>query len=173
MIAEQTNQPVDNLVKLEEKVTGKLMPSRKNGFAAQEGAIMNKFSKSDQLFLQEKALILQLAQKESFVIVGRAANAILEGVPNTMRVYVYASEDFKVPRVKEYYHLDTDKDARKKMEQTDKQRRNYFHYYSDMVWGSSDGHDLMIDTSLLGIEETARQIENIADIRFSCFLKTA
>ena len=94
------------------------------------------------------ALILDLAGKESFVIIGRAANAILADHPNTLRLYVYASDSFKIPRVKEYYHLDSDTEAKKKMEQVDKIRQNYFNYYSDMAWGSSDGHDFMIDTSV-------------------------
>ena len=31
------------------------------------------------------------------------ANAILADHPNTLRLYVYASDSFKIPRVKEFY----------------------------------------------------------------------
>ena len=107
------------------------------------------------------------------MIIGRAANAILEGHPNALRLYLYAPESFKLPRVREEYGLGSDEEARKRMKKIDRERKAYFEYYSNRIWGSSDGHDLMIDTSLLGIEETARQIENIADIRFSGYQKTA
>ena len=112
------------------------------------------------------ALILDLAGKESFVIIGRAANAILADHPNTLRLYVYASDSFKIPRVKEYYHLDSDTEARKKMEQVDKIRQNYFNYYSDMAWGSSDGHDFMIDTSVFGIDGAVDIIIDLAERKF-------
>ena len=112
------------------------------------------------------ALILDLAGKESFVIIGRAANAILADHPNTLRLYVYASDSFKIPRVKEYYHLDSDTEAKKKMEQVDKIRQNYFNYYSDMAWGSSDGHDFMIDTSVFGIDGAVDIIIDLAERKF-------
>ena len=112
------------------------------------------------------ALILDLAGKESFVIIGRAANAILADHPNTLRLYVYASDSFKIPRVKEYYHLDSEKEEKKKMEQVDKIRQNYFNYYSDMAWGSSDGHDFMIDTSVFGIDGAVDIIIDLAERKF-------
>ena len=108
-----------------------------------------------------------MAEEESFVIIGRAANAILADHPDTLRLYVYASEAFKLPRVKEFYHLDTDQEARKKMEQVDKARRAYFNFYSDAVWGSSDAHDFMISSSVFGIDETVKIIIDIAERKFS------
>lgn len=165
-LAEETNQDPEKLSKLEERVTGRLFPPSKNGFAAEAGTMMSKFTQSDRLYLLEKGLIRKLAEEESFVIIGRAANAILADNPDTLRLYVYASEAFKLPRVKKFYHLDTDHDARKKMEQVDKTRRAYFNYYSDAVWGSSDVHDFMIDSSVFGIDETVEILIGIADRRF-------
>lgn len=137
-----------------------------NGFAQKAGEIMNKMTESDKMYLMERDLILDLAAKESFVIIGRAANAILADHPNTLRLYVYASDSFKIPRIREYYHLDSDAAARKKMEQVDKIRQNYFNYYSDMAWGSSDGHDFMIDTSVFGIDGAVDIIIDIAERKF-------
>ena len=148
-------------------MTGRIFPTQKNGFASEEHMMMNKLSKSDRLYLQEKGLILKMAEEESFVIIGRAANAILADHPDTLRLYVYASEAFKLPRVKEFYHLDTDQEARKKMEQVDKARRAYFNFYSDAVWGSSDAHDFMISSSVFGIDETVKIIIDIAERKFS------
>ncbi len=165
-LAEETNQNPEKLAQLEERVTGRILPPQKNGFASEVGTMMSKLSQSDRLYLEEKGLILKLAQEESFVIIGRAANAILADNPDTLRLYVYASEEFKLPRVKEFYHLDTDNAARKKMEQVDKARRAYFNFYSDTVWGSSDAHDFMISSSVFGIDETVEIIINLAERRF-------
>ncbi len=165
-LAEETNQDPEKLAQLEERVTGRILPPQKNGFASEVGMMMSKLSQSDRLYLEEKGLILKLAQEESFVIIGRAANAILADNPDTLRLYVYASEDFKVPRVKEFYHLDTDHAARKKMEQVDKARRAYFNFYSDAVWGSSDAHDFMINSSVFGIDQTVEIIIDLAERKF-------
>ena len=173
-LAEEMHEDAGKLAKREERVGGMMHPFiRRNGFAARQGEIGDKFTKEDRLYLEERGFIQRLAARESFVIVGRAANAILEGYPNTLRLYVYAPESFKLPRVRAEYGLKNDEEARKLMKKIDSERKAYFEYYSDMIWGSSDGHDLMINTSLLGIEETARQIEAIADLRFSCYQKTA
>ena len=165
-LAEETNQDPEKLAQLEERVTGRILPPQKNGFASEVGTMMSKLSQSDRLYLEEKGLILKLAQEESFVIIGRAANAILADNPDTLRLYVYASEEFKLPRVKEFYHLDTDNAARKKMEQVDKARRAYFNFYSDAVWGSSDAHDFMISSSVFGIDQTVEIIIGLAERRF-------
>ena len=174
LLAEKKGQDPDVLAKKEEKVKTGIFPVRRNGFAERTGEIMNKMTDSDKMYLMERDLILDLAAKESFVIIGRAANAILADHPNTLRLYVYASDSFKIPRVKEFYHLDSDTEARKKMEQIarkkmeqiDKIRQNYFNYYSDMAWGSSDGHDFMIDTSVFGIDGAVDIIIDIANRKF-------
>lgn len=167
-LAEQMHEDPEHLAKLEEKVTGKVFPVvRKDGFSAKIGEIGNKYTESDRMFLMERAFICHLAEeKKSFVIVGRAANAILADNPNTLRLFIYAPEQFKLPRVKEQYALDNDHAARKMMQKIDKERREYFEYYSDMIWGSTDGHDFMLDSSVFGIEETAKIIMELADRKF-------
>ena len=163
ILASKTKQDVDELSKLEEKVSGQFFGVQKDGFASQQGMLMNKLTKSDQLFMQEKSLILQLAREESFVIIGRAANAILDDCPDTLRLYIYASDSFKIPRVKEFYHLDTDAEAEKKMKVVDKARQDYFHYYSNMIWGSKDGHDCMLDSSVFGIDGCVEIIKDLVE----------
>ena len=166
-LAQELQKDPEALEKLEEKVTGKLSPFiRKNGFSAKVGAIGDKYTESDRIFMTERALISHLAEAESFVIIGRAANSILADHPNALRLFIYASEEFKLPRVKAQFNLQDDHEARKIMHKTDKERKEYFEYYSDMIWGSTDGHDFMLDSSVFGIEETAKIIMELADRKF-------
>ncbi|MBQ6322845.1 MAG: cytidylate kinase-like family protein [Lachnospiraceae bacterium] len=167
LLAEQTNEDPAKLEKLEETVTGKILPGlRRNGFSSWEGNLMDKLSQSDRMFLLERALIREKAETESFVIVGRAANAILEGFPNTLRMYIYADEAFRIERVKSIYGLDSDQKAKKLMDDVDKRRREYFNYYTDMVWASDDGHDFSIRSSSFGIDQTTEIIIDLAKRRF-------
>lgn len=165
ILAANTNEDPEKLAQIEERVSGHLLSFVKNGFSSDEHMMMSKLSKSDQLFLREKALIEHLAETESFVIVGRAANAIIPDAPNVLKLYIYASEKFKIPRVKDYYNLDSDKEALKTMGQVDKLRKEYFEYYSKMKWGSSDGHDFMINSAVLGIDKTTDLIIQLADLK--------
>ncbi len=164
-LAERKNMDPEKLSALEEKVSGYILPVHKGGF--EDKSLMDKMTESDKLFLMEKALIKELAEKESFVIVGRAANAILENDENTLHLYVYAPESFKIPRVKEFYHLDTDREARKKMLKVDKGRSQYFNFYTNRQWGSPDDHDFMINSAVFGIDGTVRLIIDLADGKFN------
>ena len=166
VMAEQLNEDPETLTKIDEKLTRRFS-IRKGGFAALRNDPLNKLSKADLLYLREEATIRKLAEEESFILVGRAGNAILDGNPNVIRFFIFASEEFKIPRVKEYYHLNTDKDAKKKMEQVDKDRQNFYHYYSGLSWGSSEGYDFLLDSSVLGIDETVNLITSIVDRKFS------
>ena len=162
LLAEEMGKDPGDLAKLEESVSGWL-PTRKGGFQEKTKDLMNRLSDSDRMYLHERAIIQRLAKEESFVIVGRGANPVLEHDPNTVRLYVYAPDAFKIPRVKEYYHLDSDKDAEKKMNQVDKDRREYFEYYTGKGWGSKDCHDFAIDSSMFGIDGTVELIIDIVN----------
>lgn len=165
LLAEKLGKDPEELARQEEKVTGHVIRNR-NGFAAQ-GTMMNKLTVSDRLFLQERDLIRHLAETESFVIIGRGANAILAEDPNTLKLYVYASEEFKIPRVMEQFGLSDEEEARQKMRQVDKARREYFDYYTGMTWGSSDVHDVMICSSSFGIDESVSILTGIADRKYA------
>ena len=167
LVAERMHQDPKKLEKLEERVAWHLLPVRQNGFGVETNEILGKMSRYDQLYLQEKSLIKQLAATESFVIIGRAANAILADDPNTLRMFIYASDSFKLPRVKAYYHLNSDQQALRKMRQVDRTRREYFEYYSHLTWGSGDAHDFMIDSSVFGIDGTVETIISMAERKFS------
>lgn len=162
LLAEETGKDPGELAKMEESVSGWL-PARKGGFLDKEKDLMNRLSDSDRMYLYERAIIQRLAAKESFVIIGRGANPVLESDPDTLRLFVYAPDSFKIPRVKEYYRLDSDKDAEKKMNQIDKERKEYFEYYTGKAWGGKDCHDFSIDSSMFGIDGTVDLIIRIAD----------
>lgn len=166
LLAEDMEKDPENVAKIEEKLSG-LLPKRRGGFEAKVKDLMNRLNASDEMYLHERGLIGKLAETESFVIVGRGANDIMEGNPNALRLFIYAPEAFRLPRVKAEYKLESDDDARKKMDQIDKERREYFEYYTGRIWGFYDHHDLMINSSILGIDGTVDLITSVADKKFN------
>ena len=165
MLAADMEKDPENVAKVEEKLSG-LLPKRRGGFEAKLKDLMNRLNSSDEMYLHERGLIMRLAETESFVIVGRGANDMMEGKPNVLRLFIYAPDDFRVPRVKAEYKLDSDSDAKKKMEQVDRERREYYEYYSGRLWGYYDQHDLMINSGLLGVDGTVDLIVSVADKKF-------
>lgn len=55
----------------------------------------------DQIFLAQRKVIMELAEKGPCVIVGRCADAILKERENCMNVYIHANEEFKANHLME------------------------------------------------------------------------
>ena len=53
-------------------------------------------SMRDEIFLIQKNIIRDLAQKESCIIVGRCADSILTDMENRLNVYIYAPMDARL-----------------------------------------------------------------------------
>ncbi len=90
---------------------------------------------------------------ESFVVVGRCSDSVLRHNPNALHFFILADKETKMERIVSLYHL-SEKEALDKMLHTDKRRRTYHNYYSDMKWGDSRGYDLCVNSGRLGIEQT-------------------
>ncbi|MCR4672871.1 MAG: cytidylate kinase-like family protein [Lachnospiraceae bacterium] len=110
---------------------------------------------SDQLFAAQRELIKTLTETESFVIVGRCANAIIREYAPSLDVFLFAPMDLRIKRCMDLYLIETEEKARHEIARIDRIRKNYYQYYTDFTWGSMDGHDLILDTSILGIDGTA------------------
>lgn len=105
--------------------------------------------------------IKELADKgESFVIVGRCSEYILQGNPNTFDIFILGDYEEKLKRIKNMYNLD-EKKAADLLKKTDKSRKTYHNYYCDTKWGDSRGYDLCINSSKFGVDKTAEIILDI------------
>ena len=116
-------------------------------------------SASDDLFLKQAKVIEELASLEDCVIIGRCSDYILKGKENVIRLFVYASDkSFKIERKKEFENL-SEKEAMKKIEKIDKERSEYYEYYTSQKWGDKSNYELCIDTSIVGVEKTIDLLE--------------
>ena len=106
--------------------------------------------------------IRQIADSgESCVIVGRCADSVLNGNPNLIRVFVVGDVPEKNKRLAGIQQISLEEADRERRE-TDKYRRTYHNFYSDTKWGDSRAYDLIINSSLLGIQGTAEYIMKFA-----------
>ena len=121
---------------------------------------------NDKLFWVQTSIIKELTQKESFVIVGRCADYILEEYPDCLNVFIYAPLADRIERIKERYMLESDDVARKEILREDKYRRSYYQYYSDQKWGGREGKDLLINSAFLGVDKCVEMIASIVEERW-------
>ena len=102
------------------------------------------------------------ASGESCVIVGRCADSVLAGNPNVIRIFVVGDEEDKNRRLAGIRQIPPE-EADEERKETDRFRRAYHNYYSKTKWGDSRAYDLIVNSSKLGIAETAEFIKDFAE----------
>ena len=109
----------------------------------------------------QKTIIRKLSDRESCVIIGRSADCILKEHKPILRVFIYSPDDVRVKNVMASHNL-SENDA--KLFIREKDRR--YHKRHKALTGSNRGdrhnRDILIDSSLLGVDGTAELIESLA-----------
>ncbi len=95
---------------------------------------------------------------ESFVIVGRCAEYVLEDYENLISIFVLGEYGHKLERIMQRYHLN-EKEAKEKIARHDRKRKQYHNHYCPIKWGDSRNYDVCINSSTLGIDETVNLLE--------------
>ena len=101
----------------------------------------------DAIFESEGKVIRELADKGNCVIIGRCADYILRDRPDCLKVYLHASQNYRVKRIIKTENL-SEKEALQKVRQMDRRRSDNYHYYTRRIWGHSGNYDLTIDTEM-------------------------
>ena len=156
-IIEEVGIPQEIMDKVESGVTiaGK-------GVEGQERGSFSKLSDLTQRAIHvQKQIIRKLAEKESCVFIGRSADYILKGQDNILRVFVYAPDEIRVKTVCESHNL-SEKDAKLLILEKDKRYHVRHLAFTGSNRGDRHNRNLLIDSSLLGVEGTAEYIEILA-----------
>jgi cytidylate kinase len=167
MAAEKNGVNADYLRRVDEKATNSLLYTLAMGsslYGARNFGIDVPIN--DQLFITQTEIIKEAAEQESCVFVGRCADYVLRNNPNCISVFVYADKEARIRRICHRHEVDRDT-AIDMMNKNDKRRINYYNFYTGRKWGKFDNYNLSVDSSLLGIEGTARMIADIAKIYLS------
>ena len=128
------------------------------------GTLSSYYSNSmsnTSLFQMQTDIIIQKAETENCIIVGRCADYILRDHPRHIRIFIRANYEDRVKFVSEHDGVSPSK-ARQIIDKTDNQRSEYHDFYSETNWGDSRAYDLCINSSLLGLEGTAEFLLSFA-----------
>ena len=106
----------------------------------------------------QKTIIRKLSDRESCVIIGRSADYILKEHKPILRVFIYSPDEVRIKNVMESHKV-SEKEAKQIILETDKR---YHKRHMALTGGDRHNRDILIDSSLLGVDGTARLIETLA-----------
>ncbi|MDO5423103.1 MAG: cytidylate kinase-like family protein [Eubacteriales bacterium] len=120
-----------------------------NAFADRD---YNGRSNQDYLWNMQRQVILELAEKESCVIVGRCADYILRDTADCLTVFIHADKAKRAERIVKQYG-ERDDAPEKRLKEKDKRRAAYYQFYTDLKWGAVENYHVALDSGVLGIEK--------------------
>lgn len=106
---------------------------------------------TDQLHHAQSEIILEVAQREPCVIVGRCADYVLRGQVHALNVFIHSEMPYKIERSVEEHGLAREK-AASILTRRDKARAHHYRFYTDQRWGDARNYDLCLDSGRLGVE---------------------
>ena len=114
---------------------------------------------NDKLYLLQHKIIKEKAEQECFVVVGRCADYVLRDNDNVVNIFIYADLESRAKRAVERHDIEPAR-AKQAVQKADKNRANYYSFYSGKKWGLADNYDLCINTTDLSCEQAADLIED-------------
>ena len=157
-IASENDIKVEVLEKYDEKPRNAFLTRRVGAFSNSMEEILAEMQFD---YIRKKA-----DSGESFVIVGRCAETVLNGHSGLISIFIVGDELAKIKRIMEVYKI-SESDAIAKIRRHDKKRKQYHNRHSSFRWGDSRYYDMCINSSRLGLEHTGASLEYYITERIS------
>ena len=163
MAAKQSGLSEEVFANADEKATSSLLYSMVMGsysFGARVPGI-NEMPINDKLFIIQSDIIKKAAADGPCVIIGRCADYILREHENCLNVFVHANKEDRIRRSV----MKKDCEERKAADfvtKKDKQRANYYNFYSNKRWDDLQNYDIAIDTSRFTVDEAVELLMDAA-----------
>lgn len=156
-IIDEVGIPQDIMDKVESGLTiaGK-------GVEGQERGSFSKLSDlTDRAIHVQKQIIRKLAAKESCVFIGRSADYILKDQENLLCIFIYSPNEIRIKNVMESHNL-SENDAKLLISEKDKRYHVRHLAFTGSNRGDRHNRNMLIDSSMLGVDGTAEYIEILA-----------
>ncbi|MDO5344241.1 MAG: cytidylate kinase-like family protein [Lachnospiraceae bacterium] len=119
----------------------------------------------DKIFEAQKNIIQFLAEKDNCIIVGRCSDFVLGEMENSIHIYIYASYEARLRHCIEDLEMD-EAEARKMIKSVDEARASYHMQYAGYLPDDKRHKDIMIDSSLFGVDGTAQFLSDAVKKKF-------
>ena len=159
MASREKNIPFDEFARVDEKKASQwLYPV---DYELQMNPEYHFVPMNDVLYDLQKKSILEAADKENCVIVGRCGNYILKDYKDKhISLFIYAPFEERVKTVMARTGRE-EKSVRKMVKRTDKDRRAYYEYFTDTNWLDMLQYDLCINSSTVSKEEIVEMVKKL------------
>ena len=156
-IIDEVGIPQDIMDKVESGLTiaGK-------GVEGQERGSFSKLSDlTERAIHVQKQIIRKLAARHSCPFIARSAAYLLTGQENMLSVFVYAPDEVRIANVMKSHNL-SEKDAKLLISEKDKRYHIRHLAFTGSNRGDRHNRNLLVDSSMLGVDGTAEYIEILA-----------
>lgn len=142
------------LFRIMRKYKGELIPPESDDFLSNQN-----------LFNYQAKIIKDLAEDGPCVIIGRCGDYVLRDLPNVVRTFIYASPEYNRRQVIER-GAHSGKDVDRYIQRIDKERSDYYHYYTGQEWTDARNYDLCLNSERLEDEGCVEAIKAYIRVRF-------
>lgn len=160
-MAEEKGISLRDLEKLDEKRTG--------SFLHDLSLYVFGFQNYDRMMepfdvrRETDVVIKKLADQGPCVLVGRCADEALRESGAALNLFVCASSlEERKRRIHEVDHVPME-EAEEALNRKDRQRSEYYHYFTGRHWGYPDNYDACLNTTVFGYEGCASIILNMME----------
>ena len=115
------------------------------------GRDMTGKSVEDMVYEAQRKVILDLAEKEPCVIIGRNADYILKDRDDVLNVFIHGDMPEKIHRIIHLHNVE-EQEAVRMMADTDKRRMTNYNFYTEQKWGKASNYTLCLNSSQLGYD---------------------
>ena len=109
-------------------------------------------------------VIRNMAKEDNCVFVGRCADYVLKDRNDLVSIFIHASPENRRRRVVDNYGV-PEESVDKVIRKQDKQRKEYYSFFTHRDWGAATNYDLCIHSDFLGIDGTVEVLAAFVQYR--------
>lgn len=117
---------------------------------------------NEKVYIVQSSIIKQAAATGACVIIGRCGHYVLRDVKRLVRVFIYASMDYRLQTCMKRYDVSEDK-AKTMINRVDKRRETYHNRFSESVWRDYNNYDIIINAETADIDTIIDTIRTYAE----------
>ena len=121
---------------------------------------------TNRVIYNQFEVIQKFAEKSSCVIIGRCSDYILKDRKDCLNIFIYAPEKVRIQSIMEKNDV-SEKEAEEMMKYNDEMLHTRYKYMTGTYRGDRRNRHMMIDSSVLGWEKTAKYILQLIELKFS------
>lgn len=113
----------------------------------------------EKLFHVQSQVIQKIAKEEgSCIFVGRCADIILQNHENSYTFFIHRPKEDRIHRLMDIEGM-SEKEAKKMVKKTDKERSTYHDFYTGIKWGHPSNYHMILNLSKMSMDQAVSLIE--------------